>query len=518
MGKNETNVNEQQLDKVQVELSDREVAAERRNLRRKRRVRNQIMAYVTLVLVVVMVASGGYITWTHFGTAPEQPPVEEVQSSVMQSQVEDLINQEPEITKPEPTVEPEPEPTPAERLDEIVNAAIAAMPLEDKIAGLFIVTPEAITGVKTAVKAGESTKTALAEHPVGGLIYFEKNIKDSDQLLEMISNTNLYSKYPLFLAMDEEGGSVSRLAKKKLVDNVGKAADIGATGDAANAYAASEAIAGYMTKYGFNLNFAPVADVKSVEDSVIGDRAYGEDPALVGSMVASAVLGLENNGVSACLKHFPGIGSTTEDTHKVQAVTNRTADEFRELDFMAFQAGIESGVDFVMISHVAAPELTENGNEPCIFSKKVVTDLLRNELGFEGVVITDAMNMKAISEYYASADAAIWAIKAGCDMLLMPEDYKEAYDGVLQAVKDEVISEERINDALRRIYRIKYAHMVADSNEIAAVNEPVVVAETQEGIEEQPPKQPQKQTKERTKEQTKEQTEEQTEENTDMYY
>lgn len=444
------------------EMNEKELIEERRARRKKRRIRNQIIAYVTLFMVVAMVASGGFLTWNYFGQAPVEKPQEEEPNSVMQSQVEDLINKEPEISKPEPTVEPEPEPTPQERLDEIVDAAIGMMSLEDRVAGLFIVTPEAITGVGTAVKAGEGTKTALEANPVGGLIYFEKNIKDADQLLEMISNTNLYSKYPLFLAIDEEGGSVSRLAAKKLVTNVGKAADIGATGDAANAYVAGEAIATYMTHYGFNLNFAPVADINNVEDSIIGDRAYGNDPAVVGAMVASAVLGMENNGVSACLKHFPGIGSTTEDTHKGQAITYRTADEFREIEFMTFLAGIESGADFVMISHVAAPELTEDGKLPCVFSQKVVTDILRNELGFEGVVITDAMNMKAIAEYYDSDEATILAIKAGCDMILMPEDYKMAYEAVLQAVKDGTISEERINDSLRRIYRIKYAHMVAD--------------------------------------------------------
>lgn len=467
----------------ETQLNDRELLAERRQLRKKRRIRNQIMAYVTLVLVFVMVASGGFLTWNYFGSAPEVPPQEEESNSVMQSQVEELIQNEPEISKPEPTVEPEPEPTPEEKLNEIVDAAIGMMPLEDKVAGLFIVTPEAITGVGTAIKAGEGTKTALEANPVGGLVYFEKNIKNSEQLLEMISNTNLYSRYPLFIAIDEEGGSVSRLAKKKLVTNVGTAAEIGATGDAANAYTAGETIASYMSHYGFNLNFAPVADINNVEDSFIGDRAYGDDHELVGSMVASAVLGMENGGVSACLKHFPGIGSTTDDTHKGQAVTYRTADEFREIEFMPFQAGIESGVDFIMISHVAAPELTQNNLEPCVFSKTVVTDILRNELGFTGVVITDAMNMKAISEYYDSAEASIKAIKAGCDMILMPEDYKMAYEAVLQAVKDGTISEERINDSLRRIYRIKYAHMVADLEEEIQSNESAENSESTENTE-----------------------------------
>ena len=159
------------------EMSEKELTQEKRARRKKRRIRNQIMAYVTLVLVIAMIGSGGFMTWNYFGQAPVEKPKEEEPNSVMQSQVEDLINKEPEISKPEPTVEPEPEPTPQERLDEIVDAAIGMMPLEDRVAGLFIVTPEAITGVGTAVKAGEGTKTPLEANPVGGLIYFEKNIR-----------------------------------------------------------------------------------------------------------------------------------------------------------------------------------------------------------------------------------------------------------------------------------------------------------------------------------------------------
>ncbi len=148
------------------ELNDRDLVTEKRERRKKRRIRNQIMAYVTLVLVIAMVASGGFLTWNYFGTAPEKPQEEEP-NSVMQSQVDELLQNEPEISMPEPTVEPEPEPTPEEKLNEIVDAAISVMPLEDKVAGLFIVTPEAITGVGTEVKEGEGTKTAMEANQVG---------------------------------------------------------------------------------------------------------------------------------------------------------------------------------------------------------------------------------------------------------------------------------------------------------------------------------------------------------------
>lgn len=428
---------------------------ERRESRRKRRLRNQIMAYLSVVSMLLLISVGGVLTVKYVNGRPE---AEEVDSDMSQ-QVEDLID-EPEITEPDPS-DYIPELTEEEKLDEIVNAAIDVMPLEDKVAGLFIVTPEAITGVGTAVKAGDGTKEALNANPVGGLIYFEKNIKSAEQITEMISNSVLYSRYPLFMAVDEEGGTVSRVAERGLADNVGKASDIGATGDPANAYTAGQTIAGYLTPLGFNMNFAPVGDLNNVEKSVIGDRAYGSDPAAVSAMVTSMLKGLEENGVSACLKHFPGIGSSTQDTHEGLASTARTAEEFRANEFLVYQAGIESGVDFIMISHMSAPGLTGD-DTLATFSKTIVTDILRNELNYDGVIITDALDMKAISEYNESGDAAIMALKAGCDMLLMPEDYQAAYKAVLQAVQNGTISEERINDSLRRIYRIKYADMMVE--------------------------------------------------------
>lgn len=429
---------------------------EKREQRRKRRQRNQVAAYITVIMLVAVLAFGSVIGIDYVTkTAREQ---EEVQ----QEKVEAMIGTEESIEMPtEPSTEPVVELTPEQKLDEIVNAGIEVMPLEDKVAGLFLVTPESITGVSTAIMAGDGTREALAKYAVGGIIYFDKNMQSEEQLKEMLDNTRLYAKYPLFLAVDEEGGSVSRVAKAGLGTKVDAAQTIGATGDANNAYQAGNTIGGYLSNLGFNLDFAPVADISSVENSALGDRAYGSDPAAVSNFVTSMMQGIQDKKVTACLKHFPGIGSSTQDTHNGMATTERTLEEFRANEFTVFQAGIDAGANMVMVGHLSAPALTGD-NTPCSLSSAVITDILRNEMNFKGVIISDALNMSAITEYYTPDQAAILALRAGCDMILMPENFETAYNGVLEAVQNGTISEERINDSLRRIYRIKYADKIEE--------------------------------------------------------
>lgn len=428
---------------------------EMRAARRKRRIRNQILAYIVLV-VFLAAAAAGIVAAVKYITQAARSRQQETQQESMDA-IDDLLDVE-DIPTPEPTVTEEPvvEQTPEEKLDEIVNAVIDVMPLEDKVAGLFIVTPEAITGVSKAVKAGEGTKDALSEWPVGGLVYFKQNMQSAEQLEEMLHNTALYARAPLFLAVDEEGGSVARLASAGLADKVDSAGKIGQTGDPNNAYQAGVTIGTALNRFGFNLDFAPVADIASVENSYMGDRVYGSDAQTASPFVVSMIQGLKEQKIASCLKHFPGNGATTQDPHTGIATTDRTAEQFRAEEFEVFRAGIEAGAEMVMVSHMAAPGLT-GGNDPCSLSETVVTDILRKELGFDGVIITDALNMGAISDYYGSEEAAIMALQAGCDMLLMPENLEEAYNGILNAVNEGYISEERINDSLRRIYRIKYA-------------------------------------------------------------
>ncbi|MBQ9143009.1 MAG: beta-N-acetylhexosaminidase [Lachnospiraceae bacterium] len=427
---------------------------DRREYRKKRRQRNQIVAYAALFGLIALIAVGA-VQGARF-LAKDRQETDSDQKST-QSSIDELIGTEEAITPP--TAEPEPTEVPKtaeELLEEKIEAVLAAMPLTDKVAGLFIVTPEAITGVDTAVMAGDGTKDALDEYAVGGIIYFKKNMQSEEQLKEMIQNTILCSRYPVFIAVDEEGGSVSRMTAAGLVEAQLSAAEIGAMGDSNKAYQTGIAIGGYLKDYGFNLDFAPVADINNIEGSVMAERSYGSEAAIVSTYVTAMVKGLQEQGVTACLKHFPGLGSTTADTHDGIANIERTAEELRTQELMVFKNGIEAGAQMIMVGHASAESLSGD-KTPASMSSTIVTEVLRKELGFEGIIITDAMNMSAISSYYSSEQAAVMALKAGCDMVLMPENFIQAYAGVLNAVTEGTISEERINDSLRRIYRMKYA-------------------------------------------------------------
>lgn len=428
---------------------------EKREIRRKRRQRNQVAAYIAIIFFVALLAVGIVMGVGQLTQAAKE------QEETQQDKVEAILGTEETIEVPMEPTETVIELTPEQKLDEIVNAAIEVMPLEDKVAGLFIVTPESITGVSTAIKAGEGTREALSKYAVGGIVYFSKNMQSEEQLKEMLDNTQLYTKYPLFLAVDEEGGSVSRVAEAGIGTKVDSAQVIAATGDVNNAYQTGNTIGNYLKQLGFNLNFAPVADINSIENSALGNRAYGSDAAIVAPFVTNMMQGIEEQNVTACLKHFPGIGSSIQDTHDGMATTDRTQEEFRANEFAVFQAGIDAGANMIMVGHLSAPALTGD-NTPCSLSSTVVTDILREEMNFKGVIISDALNMSAITEYYTSDQASIRALKAGCDMLLMPEDFETAYNGVLEAVRSGTISEERINDSLRRIYRIKYADKIEE--------------------------------------------------------
>ena len=432
---------------------------DRREFRRKRRVQNQVIAYISAVIMLAVILAGaglgihkGITAWNDKKEAQEL----QAQMEEMSANQEDQVVVEAPVETEEPVVEEE-----KSQLDEIVDACIAEMPLEDKVAGLFIITPEALTGTDVAIKAGDTTKEKLSQYAVGGLIYAKQNIKSADQLKEMISGTQGFSKYPLFIGIDEEGGSVSRIAESGLADNVGTMGDIGTSGDPSKAKEAGSAIAAYLSEYGFNLDFAPVADVILEGNSIIGDRSFGSNAGDDAAMVSACVEGLQEGDVSACLKHFPGLGSTTEDTHEGMAISEKTKEDFETTDFLSFQGGIDAGADFVMVSHLSVPNITGD-NTPSSLSDKMITDILRGELGFNGIVITDAMDMKAVTDYYTSDEAAVKALQAGADMILMPEDFEAAYQGVLDAVNNGTLSEERINESLQRIYRVKYGDKVED--------------------------------------------------------
>ena len=336
-----------------------------------------------------------------------------------------------------------------------VEDIVKDMSLEEKVWQMFFVRPEdIIDNISVAVQAGEATKKALEEYPVGGIIYFSQNIETREQLVEMIKNTKDYCNITPFISIDEEGGRVSRLGNA----NVGTTlhppmADIGVTKNPDNAKKIGETLANELLSLGFNMDFAPVADVITVEGNEdIGDRSFGKDPNLVAEMVAAQVKGMQDNGLISTLKHFPSNGSTKSNTHQETGVCTRTLNEMRETEFIPFKAGIEAGADVVMIAHMTATELD---NVPSTLSKVIIADILRNELNFNGVVISDALNMGAITNVYSPEEVAVLAINAGIDILLMSPDVKHVANKVIEKVQNGEISQERIDESVKKIISLK---------------------------------------------------------------
>lgn len=344
-----------------------------------------------------------------------------------------------------------------DKTEKLVEKIMEDMTLGDMIYQMMFVTPEALTNVGTVIRAGDTTKKALEKYPVGGIVYFSQNFENRDQTVGMIKKTQEYSKIPLFIGVDEEGGRVSRVGSNPAMGTTKQPAmkSIGETGDVNKALEVGETLGKELSDLGFNVDFAPDADVVINENNTeIGDRSFGADPELTAEMVSKVVKGLEENGVSATLKHFPGHGSTVVDSHTGYSESVRTIEQIRETELLPFKAGIEAGADFVMISHVTLVNVTEE-KVPSSVSGEIITDLLINELGYKGIVITDSFSMGAIIKEYNTADAVTKAVSAGADMILMPTDLNTAYTALLEAVENGVISEERIKKSVRKILTLK---------------------------------------------------------------
>ncbi len=335
---------------------------------------------------------------------------------------------------------------------------LEGMTLSEKIYQMMFVTPESITGVGQVIASGEATKKAIETYPVGGVIYFASNFIDREQTKTMVENIKSYSKIPLFIGVDEEGGIVSRLGSNPAmgVTHHVPMAQIGKTGDKTKAYEVGKTLGEDLSSLGFNVDFAPVADVLiNPNNSEIGSRSFGSDAALVADMVGEVVSGLEETGVSSCLKHFPGHGSTSVNSHNGKSESTRTKEDLKSEEFLPFIKGIEKGADFVMVSHMTLVNATEK-KLPSSISKEVITGMLIEELGFSGIIITDSFSMGAITKEYDENEAVLLAIGAGTDMILMPRDVASTHDAIKKAVENGEITEERIDKSVMKILSLKY--------------------------------------------------------------
>ena len=355
-------------------------------------------------------------------------------------------------------------PPPAE-----VEAMLKKMTLREKVGQMFFVRVESLDPSiewttyddLANLKNQEITmkmRKVNHDYPVGGIILYAWNIEDETQLANIIKQVRSLNGSPL-LCIDEEGGRVSRIANNPNfhVKKYESMAAIGATGDPKNAYECGNTIGTYLKRYDFDIDFAPVADVNTNPDNIIiGPRAFSDDPAVAAPMVTNYLQGLKDAGITGCIKHFPGHGDTTNDTHSGYVQSLKTWDEMNQCEMVTFRAGIQWGCQLIMTAHIAVPNVTGT-NIPSTLSSVVLQDKLRGELGYQNIIITDGMEMGAITKHYTSGEAAVGSIKAGVDIVLGPRNFTEAFDAVIAAVNNGTLTEERINQSVRRILTLRLA-------------------------------------------------------------
>ena len=379
---------------------------------------------------------------------------------------------------------------------EAIKDIIDKMTLEQKVAQLFVVSPETLTGVDSVQYAGDMTYQALQDYPVGGIVFAKDNIDSSSQFGTMTDNLQSYSEeisgLPLFLAAAEEGGSASVLGNNDNLDEyyensysddgsdyssssansvhsgAPSMSEIGRKDDSTNAYEAGKSIGSLMSAYGLNLDLAPVADVLSGNSTGIGNRTFGTDAQTVSDMALEVIRGIQEEDVNAAMKYFPGYGAASSNMSGFPVI-NSSLDELKKKEFLPYSNAIAQGMDFVMVGHISVPNVTGD-DTPASLSEKMISEVLRKDLGFKGIVMTDYLNDKTIVKNYGAADAAVKAIQAGADLLLEPDDLEAAYEGVLKAVKKGDITEDRLDESLYRNLRVKLSMQDESSDTTESVS------------------------------------------------
>ena len=355
-----------------------------------------------------------------------------------------------------------------------VESQLQRMTLREKVGQMFYVRPECLDTTIHFNRSGgndqsvddltqiklqavnEMMRKVNEKYPVGGIILYAHNIEDEAQLARFIPEIRALKGSPL-LCIDEEGGRVARIGRNsnfnvKTYESMGA---IGATGDPRNAYECGNTIGTYLHRYGFDIDFAPVADVNTnPENIVIGARAFSDKPEIAAPMVTNYLQGLKDAGITGCIKHFPGHGDTKADTHFGYASSQKTWEEMLSCEMVTFKAGIQWGCQLIMTAHISAPNVT-GADMPATMSSVILQDKLRRELGYQNLIITDAMEMGAITQQYTNGEAAVGCIKAGADIVLGPQVFTEAFDAVIKAVEAGEITEQRIDESVRRILKLK---------------------------------------------------------------
>lgn len=337
-----------------------------------------------------------------------------------------------------------------------IKEKIESMTLDEKIGQLFIVGFEGET-------VNDEIVDLISNRKVGGLILFARNIVNSSQLIELNNSLRkIESDIPLFISVDEEGGLVSRVPNE--FEALPSSGEIGNYNSEEISYKVGAIIAKELKALGFNMDFAPVLDINSnPNNTVIGERAFGDNADIVTRLGIKTMEGIRDGGIIPVVKHFPGHGDTDVDSHYGLPIVTKTLDELNSLEFIPFKEAINNGADVVMISSIILSSI--DSENPSTMSEKVMTDILRGDLVFDGVIATDDMTMAAIMDNYNLTDAVVMSIKSGADLVLVCHGYDNILNSIL-AVKDAVnsgiISEERIDESVDRILKLKEKYNVSN--------------------------------------------------------
>lgn len=335
-------------------------------------------------------------------------------------------------------------------IEEKIEKEINNMALDEKIGQMLIIS---ISGTKLT----DSTKRELNTYHPGGVILFANNLNSITNTRNFINSLQKNSKIPLFISVDQEGGQVQRLKNIKGITNIPAMSKVGKLNNMDSTYKLGVAMGEELKALGFNMDFAPVIDVSFNNKSFIGNRSFGSDPYIVANLGVEIAKGLESNNIIPVYKHFPGHGGTITDSHYSLPILNKTKDDLYKYDLIPFQTAIKNDAKVIMIGHLAVPNI--DNNIPASLSKEIITNLLKNELGYNGLVITDALNMGALSKNYNEKQIYEMAINAGVDILLMPNSSKSAIKYIKQSISENKILISQIDESVKKILTLKYNNL-----------------------------------------------------------
>jgi beta-N-acetylhexosaminidase len=350
-----------------------------------------------------------------------------------------------------PTRDPATEvtPTPISPIAATVESYLSQMSLDEKLGQLIMVE------TYSQSYSGD-IKTMVEQQHAGALIIYAKNMTSPDQLRALTRDTQAHTSIPMFFTMDEEGGNVDRLGNLGFAPPLPSAKYLGSTGNPGLAFDAGSRAAAELKSFGINVDLAPVADVRTIPNPVIGPRPYGSTAATVDAFAGAFLDGLQQNGIIGTLKHWPGIGSVALDPHKTLPTVTRSRAELEATDFATFRDLLAKSPGMIMVTHVLVNAI--DPDMPSSLSPKLVQGILRDQMGYQGVIITDNLWMKGVSLRYSLPEAAVLAVLAGNDLLegpWNPATMRDVLNGLRSAVNSGRISQQRIDESVRRILTLK---------------------------------------------------------------